>query len=61
VDLSQDEWENYTLPLIPSHQGRGKEKRNTHQGKEKPVKSYNQGIPLPLWEGVRGRGIYTLK
>jgi hypothetical protein len=50
VDLSQNEWVSYFHPPLnplPSREGK---KRNTHEG-----------IPLPLWEGVRGRGIYPLE
>jgi hypothetical protein len=36
----------YTLPSIPSHQGRGDKRETSHY------------FPLPLWERVRVRGIF---
>jgi hypothetical protein len=49
----------YTLPLIPSHQGRGKRETPIKGGEREKLPS--RYPPLPLWEGVRGRGIYPIE
>jgi hypothetical protein len=53
--LSQNEWVSYhTLPLIPSHQGRGKNRETLiklWERKKTPIK-----IPPPLVGGGKGEG-----